>query len=348
MLGSTRCYNAAAVGKKLTVILGAGASHDLVSTQVTRVDSRYQPPLAADLFAYRETFATILDNYPRARALTATVATRVAGGESPEAVLRAVRDSGQPHLVRQFRHLPLYLQELFRTISDNYTTEPANYTVLMNSVLGSDFERVAFVTLNYDLFLEKSLEGIDGSQPTHIDEYAAAERKWMLIKLHGSADWGRVVLNTSSRREANLDVALELIDQLTLEEDQLSEIQITGGRRWDGNKLIYPAMTVPVDGKYEYNCPASHVESLEQFLTACDNFLIIGVSGQDDDLLDLLAENVKRCTHVAIVGLTKAGEVDARFADHVPAFAGVSRETYREGFSSFVKGQLEQFLQRLG
>ena len=218
----------------------------------------------------------------------------------------------------------------------------------MNSVLGSDFDRVAFVTLNYDLFLEKSLEGIDGSQPTHIDEYAATERKWMLIKLHGSADWGRVVLNTTSRREPTLDVALDLVDQLTFEENQLSEIEITGGTRWRDNKLIYPAITVPVAGKYEYSCPASHVERLQEFLTVCDNFIIIGVSGQDDDLLDLLAENVKRCSHVAIVGLTKVGEVDARFADHVPAFAGVSRETYKEGFSNFLKGQLDQFLQRLG
>ena len=123
--GSTRCYNASAVGKKLTVILGAGASHDLVSTPVTRVNNQFQPPLAADLFKFQEPFATILDKYPRARALTATIATKVARGESPEAVLRAVRDSGHQHLVRQFRHLPLYLQELFRTISDNYTTEPA-------------------------------------------------------------------------------------------------------------------------------------------------------------------------------------------------------------------------------
>ena len=218
----------------------------------------------------------------------------------------------------------------------------------MNSVLGSDFDRVAFVTLNYDLFLEKSLEGIDGSQPTHIDEYAVAERKWMLIKLHGSADWGRVVLDAMSRREQSLAVALDMVDQLTFEENQLSEIEITNGRRWRGGNLIYPAITVPVAGKYEYNCPASHVESLEQFLTVCDSFLIIGVSGQDEDLLDLLAENVKRCTHIMIVGLSEVEEVDARFAKRVPAFARVSRETYPGGFSNFMTGHLDPFLQRLG
>ncbi len=348
MLGSTRCYNAAAVGKKLTVILGAGASHDLFSTPVTRVDNLYEPPLAAELFTYREPFARILDNYPRARALAATITARVRQGESPETVLRMVRDSGEEHLVRQFRHVPLYLQELFLTISRQYTTEPVNYTHLMNSVLGSDFDKVAFVTLNYDLFLEKSLEGIDGSQPKRIDQYAMVGRKWMLIKLHGSADWGRLVLNTPRGRESTNAFALELVDQLPLIENDLGDIEITGGSRWRNDKLMYPAITVPVEGKYEYACPPGHLQALKEFLAACGDFLIIGVSGQDEDLLDLLNENVKRCTHVMIVGHTGVEEVEARLVPRVEAFARLSRERYEGGFSNFMMGHLDQFLQRLG
>ena len=267
-----------------------------------------------------------------------------------------MRDSGEEHLVRQFRHVPLYLSELFHTISGRYTSEPANYTHLMNRVLGSDFDKVAFVTLNYDLFLENSLRGIDGWQPSHADQYATPKRKWMLIKLHGSANWGRRVLNV------RLDVpdddhALALIDKLPLEEVEFSEIEITDLHRWatrphpeGGFYLIYPSLTVPVAGKYEYACPEDHVQALREFLATCENFLIIGVSGKDQDLLDLLNENVATCGAFAIVGGEDVDAAWARFHDAVRQFRGmrVLLTMDNRGFSEFIRsGELDKFLGRL-
>ena len=74
--------------KKLTVIVGAGASFDCVQENVADFDVDYRPPLTKDLFAFRGAFNRILSKYPKAEALSDQIRTRVSTGTSIEAILR--------------------------------------------------------------------------------------------------------------------------------------------------------------------------------------------------------------------------------------------------------------------
>lgn len=345
------------MGKQLTVIVGAGASYDLIpglggtslATANATVNPDYQPPMAADLFKYRRTFQGILENYPRARSLAATIGIRVTRGEGLEAVLRSLRDSTEENIVRQFRQIPLFLQELFGDISDYHTSEPVNYTHLMNQVLISDYEKVAFVTLNYDLFLEKSLAGVDGAKFDSLDSYVPTGRRWMLVKLHGSVNWARRV--RTDPKPVNDDQVLRIVDENPVEDHLAEDIEFLPNRqeRWTHEAgLLYPAIAVPVEGKYGFVCPPAHVDALERFLPSCQNYLVIGVSGRDQDLLDLLHTRVKKCSELMIVGGGDVAEVASRLTTKVQFFGGRRAVTAAGGFSRFIMNEtLEEFLARL-
>ena len=342
------------MGKRLTVILGAGASNDLGVSGRAQVEQEYQPPLARDLFKGADTFLRILNHYPRARSLAAPIADRMSRNEDLESVLRSLRDSPNEHTVRAFWQIPLYLQELFAAISEHYTSEPTNYSILVHELLGSAYEKVAFVTLNYDLLLEKSLEGFATWNPRDLSDYIGQAPNWMLVKLHGSANWGKRVLNVPLD-VPDMDHALKLVDKLSLDGAEFSEIEITDLRRWitppeGGFNLIYPSLTVPVEDKDEYSCPKAHIETLKEFLSSCPHYLIIGVSGKDQDLLDLLKENVRTCGAVTIVGDEHVHDAWGRFHDAVRPFRDtrVLPMKCERGFSEFIaSGDLDKSLSRV-
>jgi hypothetical protein len=350
------------MGKRLTVILGAGASCDCTSIGVTRIDKDYRPPLTSGIFEGRRPFQTILEKYPKARTLASTIDLRVNRGEPLEAVLRGLRDSKEEHIIRQFRQIPLYLQELFGEISDHFTSEPANYSHLVNRLLASDIERVAFVTLNYDLLLEKSLGTIMSNsgiqwRPKKLSFYLEQDRKWMLIKLHGSVNWGRLI-QTKPMVQWTHERELDVIDGLsaTLDMSLSSDITMLAShqQRWkqilNVKNLYYPAISVPVEGKYEFVCPMQHIDALKDFLASCHNYLLIGISGRDMDLIDLLRANIRKCATLGVVedNPRDAEEVAERFDVRVSQFARADvRKFYTEGFSEFTKAKrnpLDDFL----
>lgn len=351
------------MSKRALVVLGAGASTDLISIQVGGVNDELRPPLTSELFDQR--FSTILDRYPRARSLAAIVLDRLSRDEALEAILRDLAESKEPHIVRQYQEIPLYLQELFGTVSEGYCSEPVNYSRLVNRFLASDFERIAFITLNYDTLLDQALETIDvAGDIRDMDGYI--RDNWMLVKLHGSVNWGRLLLlpkewrvdlRETHRRSLQATalgespsaeyLAAEIPNVLSLLEKkvEMQEGYSDRGRKvWED--FYYPAMTIPVEGKSGFSCPPEHVQALQEFLPTCQNVLIIGVSGKDDDLLALLKEHLPQCDTVSLVADTESATRDvARRFREVPQLAGaVKGGMYGEGISTFIrKRDLDKF-----
>ncbi len=337
------------MGKKLTVILGAGASYDLVATQVGWIQPNYTPPLTAELFQARTEFSDILKKYPGAMSLGATIATRIKQGQSLEDVLRSMLDRGEDHVIPRLGQVPFYLQHLLGEISEQYTAVPVNYSRLITDILGPEYDKVALVTLNYDLFLEKSLAAIERKPVTSLDSFAEPDRKWMLVKLHGSVNWGRRVEGAVSNIHDQGNM-LKFASEIRIKEGPPNEIYVQNAHndRWLGDQLLYPVMAMPLAGKYDHMCPEDHVDALKEFLGSCPNYLIIGVSGKDDDLLNLLFENVDRCEQAAIVGGAHVDEVYDRIAETFLQIRGAQRELRHDGFSSFITTvQLDDFLSRL-
>jgi hypothetical protein len=354
------------MGKRLAVILGAGASYDCASIGVTPINQEYRPPLVSGIFAGWPPFQKILQKYPKARTLASTIAVRVNQGNPLEAVLRDLRDSEEGHIIRQFRQIPLYLQELFGEISIHYTSEAVNYTYLVNRLLYSDFERVAFITLNYDLFLERSLGTISSStgaawKPEHLSFYEEPDRKWMLIKLHGSVNWGRLLSSREMKGTWTHEQMLDEVDALafSLEKVLVGDITVLASHQERSiqkaamHNLYYPALSVPVDGKYEFVCPEKHIEALRDFLSSCENYLLIGVSGRDRDLTDFLKMHIGNCAVLGIVEANQeaAQEVVGRFCGTVQQFAKANlRKVYSQGFGGFTNVRsysLDEFLKFL-
>lgn len=349
------------MGKRALVILGAGASADLMSRQVGDINKRFCPPLTSELFDGR--FSHILDRYPRARSLAAVVLDRLSRDEALEAILRDLAESDEPHIIRQFQEIPLYLRELFGQVSNKYCSEPVNYSRLVNRLLVSDFEEVAFVTLNYDTLLDLALGTIDVAGEI-LDMAGYIRDNWMLVKLHGSVNWGRPLLprekslNDMAQIEQRVReaaergvspsaeyLAVELPDVLDLLEDSVEMHAGYGDGHRVWNDFYYPAMTIPVEGKAGFSCPPDHVSALEEFLPTCENVLIVGVSGKDADLLTLLKDHLPRCRTVFLIGHTEGATKEAvsRFFK-VPQLAAAGGNFFDEGFSTFVrKQQLEKF-----
>jgi SIR2-like domain len=259
--------------KELIVVLGAGASYDLVVPENTTIRPEYRPPLTKHLFTEVSPLQDILEDYPGARSLASDISYRVKNGEPLESVLRSLRDSPEPHDRRRFPQIPLYLQHLFGAISENYTTEPVNYTRLVGALMASDFRRVAFVTTNYDLFLEKALTSVMGSTFNHLDAYIR-EPKWILIKLHGSVNWAWEI-DGPDIAAGSQQMIFDTISRIPLYEriHGTGELTLVSSylHRGGGDQLFYPAISVPVDDKYEYVCPREHVEALQDLMSSCPN-----------------------------------------------------------------------------
>ena len=144
------------------------------------------------------------------------------------------------------------------------------------------------MTLNYDLFLEKALKEHDRVQIEELRDYVQSDRKWSVIKIHGSVRWGQRVKNGA----VGLSSATQVLNALEGKLDLANEITVLKGhkdkQRFIGGHLHYPALAVPLEGKDVFVCPNEHVEFARRFLAGCTDFLVIGFSAKDDDVLDLL------------------------------------------------------------
>lgn len=346
------------MSKKLTIILGAGASHSQNIDPKPLDHQEYRPPLTQGIFSRSGAFGAILHKYPLAETIASDINRRLKQnkpGEGLEQILRSYEQrliKGEDSAItRQFLEIPLYLNELSGEVSQHFTQQPDEYNTLVNQALDHT-DQILFLTLNYDTVLEIPLSRIfrvDFSKPVHY----TSDSKWMLVKLHGSINWyrGFNIYQISGTEEndyfdnlKNQKLPLPLSDRYMM-------VAIPGHQhKFIGNDPTYPAITIPVDGKYEISCPPEILEKARSFLKECENYLIIGTSGNDKDLLDLLKENAKG-GNTLIIGREEEStkRTNANFLNAVPQLGGVvNRYFHQRGLSEFVdSGELDGFLSRL-
>ncbi len=348
--------------KRIVVVVGAGASAGLRGVDVGSVDTDYEPPVTNNIFSHRQS-ARILSLFPGANALAATIAIEVSRGKGLEATLRELKDSGTSPTKEQFREIPLFLQALFAEISAKYTTLPVNYSSLVERLLRSGFEQVAFVTPNYDLFLEQVLAtSFLGGPIGDLNSYIDRDR-WLLVKVHGSVDWGWPLTvkvpkpdpwADESWRNSYLQVLRDSDLDHIVDSSDVRFVENYGKPTWRDDDPWYPALSVPL-GEYDFVCPPSHIERLSAYLEGCRNVLVIGVSGKDKEILDLLStslpETLEAFTLVDNLSEPLPEETAyGRFTQAVPQLLGASHlEHYYEGFSRFIQnGRLDEFITSCG
>ena len=143
------------VKEKLVVILGAGASRGCLGNGIAgHANNQWLPPLAKELFDQR--FDPLLRGFIRLAAHLDDVRTVLSSEDSNfEKCLQDFYRSAERSGDRWPLDIPLYLRELLWTVSDEYLEGSSKYDTLVQRALGSSFEKVMFLNLNYDLFVER-------------------------------------------------------------------------------------------------------------------------------------------------------------------------------------------------
>src|ERR1700730_1027179 len=179
--------------KKVCVILGAGASKDGWNEGGPPRNMNWEPPLAAELFRFgqRPAFLGPAGPYHGEQVLASELG---ALGTAPlDAKLLEYAKHPHERMKRYFRQVPLYLRDLFLSVSANFTqggASPGNLTRLLLRLLNSN-HHVAFLDLNYDDYLEKTLAFVDNQFAINgLLEYIEPSRAAIVGKVHGSINWG--------------------------------------------------------------------------------------------------------------------------------------------------------------
>ena len=347
--------------KNALVILGAGASAGLAVAGQHLPNPEYTPPITKEIFtgAYAGTNRH-LPNYPRAEQLANSLRVKLQNDpESLEAEMRKLRDSPEPDTASSFLEMPIFFQELFGEISAKYSISNGNYDALVLALRDSDINEIAFVTLSYDLFLDRALATLAGFQDgifPNILSYVTDDR-WKLIKLHGSVSWMRPVLRpvegpVSTNIDVNRRYLLTLLDKIA-KFSAKAELRVAEWHDWftstdEGWQTHYPHLAVPINEKPEPLCPQRHLVALRKFLPTCRNVLAIGVSGRDDDLFENLAA-LPDIANFYMVGAPQeqADRAVNRFITGVPQVrSGVLKSnTFGSGFGNFLtSGGLDKFI----
>lgn len=331
------------MGKRLAVILGAGASYDCVGEATSFVNWDYRPPLTDQLFEPRSVFSSILEHYPGALAL-ASLLRGASNRGGLEGELRKLASSSQAHIRRQFPHVPMYLRELLGEVGVHFTNAPANYQYMVNRLLSDEFDRVALLTLNYDLLLDRCLEISASCEFRSIEDYVPDGANWMLIKLHGSVNWGYRLVDIDNVG-VDLSQVVRLTDRRELDRHVNREIEILDGHHQHN---YYPALSVPIDTEYKHICPPEHLAALRAFLSDCPNFLIIGASGKDQDLHDLLKGRLEPSKSKCCVVGANADDARATYFRITGGSTIWAHHPLYGEFSDFVlSGKIDTFLDSL-
>lgn len=292
---------------KICVILGAGASHDvrnagslageLAGTRLIG-DEKLRPPLGKDLFNIEghPTYWTYLTAYPGARILAQGLAEQSLRDDFDlETELRRLAEHDAPTIRKHFRGVPPYIRDLITACSYGYTPVPSCYVSLAQILLAEAPSDVLFLVLNYDDLLEKGLQSFDGSFVFGaLKDYIRIERQAKLVKLHGSITWFKSIGSPSG------DWHRQILDRDVLARTPDNEVIVatTAERTYQielGANYVYPVLTAPLAGKgiTDMVCPADHLQAAREFLGECHKFMVIGSSGVDEDLLELLQSAVK-------------------------------------------------------
>lgn len=337
---------------KLCVITGAGASSGVAGATTASsslINNDWAPPLTRDLFQSRpNSFDPILRSYPQVNPLVHRIRSATRRGESLEELLSKIYNSGNRHEKRQLKYLTYFLRHLFTGISGNYIKGgPSHYDGLVDQILRRNIE-VLFLTLNYDLILEKALESFDSVHFDEVQGYIPKGRQWKLVKLHGSVNWGRKLLKQPTHLTNHLSRHIEpIIDELDLDSGLDKQITIVAGDALPnpGGSLAYPVMMIPIEDKYEFVCPVEHVHKAEEFLKTCPNFLVVGCSMKDQDICDLLGKNVSKVSKLLVNGSSDQDCQDTQSRIRAIRVFSQSAGFYTGGFDRLmISGHLETFL----
>ncbi len=319
------------------IILGAGASHDYSPFATPK------PPLTSDL-VNREYFNAVLANqYSEAADILSQIGAMLDSRQYSnfEECLTHISEnlgSGN-HRKLQLIGLMFYLRDFFSLLSENPDTK-SRYRVLKNHI--NDYGgRACVVNFNYDTLFEKSLDGAI----SRIGDYVNGNIK--VFKPHGSHDWAyvtriytdelRLLDDTSSY--SYLKNNPDHFDSLRRQGANPYHIdEITKNATQNTRLLNFPAIAIPIRKKDHFVCPTEHIQRLKRELESVSKILIIGWSGKDPLLIEMM-ESINKKAPIFIVSKDEEGalEVAANIKEVSPSLIeNLSFHYMKSNFAGFI------------
>lgn len=323
------------------IILGAGASFDYVAEirEAKKAVFLGGPPLTKDIFDKR--FEEIIHKYSEVKDLASSVLASLRGGESFEKILSRIKEKSQenPQRLKQLVDFELYLQDLFKQISNQHGNQTgSNYRALVQEI-NDGFKKACIVNFNYDLLLE---EALNGEITDDLHSYINGNIK--IIKVHGSCDWvypvDDLLNDIDDPRKFLLENPLFTEGRKNAKEQRIyrrNDYGYTISKDGITKRFTYcPAIAVPLYGKDGFICPQTHVDVLDRALTEVDRILIIGWAANDQYLIDLIKDKIKRPIGVTVVAGNKneVNDIFGKFSE-----AHFQRAAEYNGFSNFMSSK---------
>ena len=334
----------------LMVIFGAGASYDSVSSfrpgaTRERVEEKFRPPLANELFHRVDEFRGLLSDFPRCREILNRLEPSPDGIALVEERLEELQAEGEAYPVRQRQLLSVryYLQKLISQCEDHWIRQNHDYT---NYVPLLDYIRrqgpACLVTFNYDTMIEKAFK-VSGRSFNTIDDYIL-DLHYPLFKPHGSTDWENRVEGIFQSARPSPDDLIENAESLR----PMPKIRMRGEGKDPPppapHSVWIPALAVPVVTKSDFMCPLAHLQKLREEIPKVTKLLVIGWRATEQHFLDLLSKGITRAVQVMAVCGTSD---EAGKTLHQLKSKGVHGELvpFTGGFSDFIQSaQINQFL----
>jgi hypothetical protein len=343
------------------VILGAGASHDVWNGKTPRLHPEWRPPLAKHLFDARENenYMPLLRRYEGAAFIADLIAPLVdRPGTSFEQELSNIANHTNSEMRTRFNFVPPYIRDVIHRSGTDYVESPSTYIRLVTKLLWDYDLQVLFLTLNYDDLLEKALEKLDSSFSfNRMGDYIHTNRQALVVKLHGSVDWFVKMSGGTGPDVEHWDSQVRAIDPREVVRRKETQVVHGVSSVRSAAEFLYPVLTAPLvaKGADAYSCPPSHIDLAEEFLKDCKKFLIIGTSGRDEDVHQLLNRTVPngRFQWLAFVGREDVVQAFTDFQTGAPAFELSqhigNNPTYSDGFRSYAySDELDEFADRRG
>jgi hypothetical protein len=258
-----------------------------------------RPPLANQLFDGRESFEKVVEEFPACNPLIPQLRSPAISVENE---LARIQEHSYPArevqlaAIRYYLHTALWrCEQAWRTRHHGIT----NYGTFIDEIerWRSEFhEQVCFVTFNYDTMLEKTIDPVLNASYSDLDAYISRSN-YAVIKLHGSVNWGRVIEDGPAAmvRNPSTYTAQRLVQErgkLRIS-DRFLVVDECPMLRQDGN-FVFPAISIPVENKDEFECPQTHVERLKKLVPNVDRIVTIGWRAMEDKFLSLLANGLPR------------------------------------------------------
>jgi hypothetical protein len=251
-----------------------------------------------------------------------------------------------PQALKELAAIRFYLQRALWKCQADWAQKHfgiTNFAALLREIerwRSEASETVCFVTFNYDTMLEDAIALSLGNVFPDFSSYVS-QTNYKLIKLHGSINWELSVSipNPTARRI--------IASAENLGSDKTYHLLPLSPTVLDRVEVGFPAISIPVENKDDFNCPTEHVEALARCIPEVTRIVTVGWRASESHFLEMLRKpltGLKGIPDLVIVSGSHQGAEETRCNLGIPENG---RYLWIDsGFSGLINNlhQLEDFL----